>query len=535
MKRVEVVEKLLSKNFLASPDLFDCYDDEEPVFSNFPGKERPLVLNKDLFLLLKGNGKVAEINWIEFDKSRSALEKGKDTKIYKTFLDILSYHSVPKTREVLDTINQTVRVPESKIVIEEQKGVAGAIVIKNYVEEEMKKKEVSNFVQYFRMRYNSLRNLLVSRPELQGALSINRIMSKRERSEVSFVGMLLDKRKTKNGNYVLVFEDLTGTITVLVNKNKEQLIPVVEDLVLDETVGVVGNLSESVVYAKDFLFADVPLSKEAKRCPDDVAAAFISDVHVGSVYFLEKQFLKFIEWLNEKKGVAGKIKYLFVCGDLVDGVGVFPEQEKNLVIKDIVKQYTELARYFGMIRKDIQVILSPGDHDALRIAHPQPVLSKKLAKDIWALDNVVLVTNPSRINIHASSDFPGFDVLMYHGHGFHNFIDSVESLRKGNAVDNARLIMRALLQKRHLAPSHASTVYIPDSKEDPLVIDKVPDVFVSGHLHKSDVGNYRNVITINCSCWQAQTDFQIKVGNHPDPGKVPVLNLKTRAVEIVEF
>ena len=92
-----------------------------------------------------------------------------------------------------------------------------------------------------------------------------------------------------------------------------------------------------------------------------------------------------------------------------------------------------------------------------------------------------------------------------------------------------------LLQRRHLAPSHSSNLYIPHPQKDPLVIEKVPDVFVCGDLHRSDVSTYNNIITINCSCFQAKTDFQEKTGNNPDPSRVPVLNLQTREVKVLRF
>ena len=53
--------------------------------------------------------------------------------------------------------------------------------------------------------------------------------------------------------------------------------------------------------------------------------------------------------------------------------------------------------------------------------------------------------------------------------------------------------MKSLLQKRHLAPSHGSSLYIPDPKMDSLVTDKVPDIFVTGHIHQIVVSRYKNV------------------------------------------
>ena len=40
---------------------------------------------------------------------------------------------------------------------------------------------------------------------------------------------------------------------------------------------------------------------------------------------------------------------------------------------------------------------------------------------------------------------------------------------------------------------------------------------------------------IASSCWQSTTPFEEKVGNHPDPCKVPVLNLQTGAIKIIDF
>ena len=95
--------------------------------------------------------------------------------------------------------------------------------------------------------------------------------------------------------------------------------------------------------------------------------------------------------------------------------------------------------------------------------------------------------------------------------------------------------MKFLLQKRHLAPSYASTLYVPDTDADFLVIDKIPDFFVTGHIHKAAASNYRGVTLISGSCWQSKTDFQEKVGHNPEPSRVPIVNLQTRQVKMLKF
>ena len=95
--------------------------------------------------------------------------------------------------------------------------------------------------------------------------------------------------------------------------------------------------------------------------------------------------------------------------------------------------------------------------------------------------------------------------------------------------------MQFLLKRRHLAPSHTSTLYIPDANKDHLVIDTLPDIFVTGHVHKAVITNYRNITLVCGSCWQSKTVFQEKVGHNPEPARVPVLNLKTRQFRLLKF
>ncbi len=353
--------------------------------------------------------------------------------------------------------------------------------------------------------------------------------------------MVTDKRVTKTGNITVTLEDPTGVINVLVRKDKAEIYDAAKNLVLDEVVGINGSYGENILFANNILSPDIPFTKELKKIKDEVYAVFISDIHVGSKMFLPEDLQRFIDWINckygppELKEIAQKVKYLFVVGDLVDGIGIYPEQDKELLIKDIKEQYEKCAEYLSQVRKDIQIIICPGNHDALRISEPQPKLNRKFAEPLYNLKNVLMVTNPAMVNIHSSKDFPGFDVLLYHGYSFDYYVSNVDSVRMNGGYDRADLIMKFLLQKRHLAPTHGSTLYIPDTKKDALIINKIPDFFVTGHIHKANVGYYKNITTICCSCWQSQTTFQEKVGHNPEPSRVPVVNLKTREVKLFKF
>ena len=410
-------------------------------------------------------------------------------------------------------------------------------------ENNTKKKEVGDFVSYFRNKYAQLSKILMNRQELQGLVSINRLLTKKDKERASFIGMVSDTRVTKNGHLLLTLEDLSGEINILITKTKTELFNLGKDVLRDEVIGVYGAVGDKIVFVENLYLPDVPLNREFKKSPDEAYVIFISDLHIGSKKFLSQGFEKFLSWLNgetgseEHKEIVKKVKYLFVVGDLIDGVGIYPGQEDHLLIREVKGQYDEAARFLSRVPSNITIILSPGNHDAMRIAEPQPTLSKEYAKNLWNMPNVMMVTNPAVVNIHASDNFPGFDVLVYHGYSLTFYGDQVDSLRTSgkNVSDRAIHSMKYLLQRRHLAPTHTSTLYIPDIEKDNLVIDSVPDIFVCGHIHKAAVMNYKNVQLICSSCWQAKTDFQEKMGHEPDPCRVPLLNLQTRQVKMLNF
>ena len=151
------------------------------------------------------------------------------------------------------------------------------------------------------------------------------------------------------------------------------------------------------------------------------------------------------------------------------------------------------------------------------------------------IENLYLVSNPSLVEIGVKRGKPGVKVLMYHGASMNNIINEIEELRLINAHKFPAKVVKHLLLRRHLAPTHGATIYIPDSNEDPLIIKEVPDIIATGDLHRPDIDKYNEVLIICSSCWQSITSFEEKVGNIPDPCKVPILNLKNWEVKILDF
>ena len=518
-KKKEIVNFFMEQGILLNHDLLIKLEDKDVFLevSNLINNKEPqniAVLNDRVKELLNSE-KEKKINWTELEKLEAITEK-KGTQPQKIY-------------EPLTRTTDTKKNEGSKIK-----------VIFSY-KSEPKKREAQDFTNHFNSRYTSIKKILKQRLELANTTSISRLYGKRDREQISIIGMIRDKQLTKNGNYMLTLEDETAYIRAIVNKTRPDIFKLARDMVLDEVIGLTGANGDNIIFANNLFFPDIPATGEIKKSKEDGYALFLSDLHVGSKYFLENDFNRFLKWINQELGneaqreTASKVKYVFVLGDLVDGCGIYPGQDKELTIKDINKQYEECANLLRQIPQNIKLIICPGNHDAMRVAEPQLPIYKDFSEPIYNLPNAIIVSNPAIVNIHSTEEFPGFDVLIYHGYSFDYYVADVDSIRNNGGYDRADLIMKFLLQKRHLAPTHASTLYVPDPDEDPLVINKVPDFFVSGHIHKAAAANYRNVTLLSGSCWQSKTTFQEKVGHNPEPSRVPIINLQTRQIKMLRF
>jgi DNA polymerase II small subunit len=411
---------------------------------------------------------------------------------------------------------------------------------KNYTKP-AKKREYNDFVKYFNKRFQAISGILKSRKELQNIVSIARLQGRKERENIAFIGIVYDKQETKNKHIVLTMEDPTGTIEVWLSNNKRELMEISKEIVLDEVIGIVGQTAGNRIFATQIIFPDVPLSKELKKGPEDTHAVFVGDVHVGSKLFLKDEFEKFLLWLSgdfgtpEQRTIAKKVEYVIFTGDLIEGVGIYPEQDLDLNIIDVKEQYQAFARYVKMIPPHMQIVLIAGNHDAGRLQEPQLPLYKDFTQDLYDLPNVTILSNPAGFTIAKKPTHPGFDILLYHGYSLIYYANTVQTIRDAGGQKATEKIMKLLLQKRHLAPTHGCNTYVPDAEEDPLVIDRVPDFFITGHVHRVSYANYRGVTVMNASCWSEVSEEQEKRGLEPQPARLPIVNLRTRELRIMNF
>ena len=388
-----------------------------------------------------------------------------------------------------------------------------------------------DFVILFRERYQAIRKILTSqRREIAQFIPINRI--KKTMTDVQLIGIVKNVKTTQNGHRLIELEDDTGSATLMALKSNTEMMQLASEVMLDEVIGVVGKISKNgdLIIIQNIIYPDIKMHQDRKRIESPLCVAFLSDVHIGSKMFMDTEWNAFLRWINgdlgnsRQRDVASKLKYLVLPGDLVDGIGIYPNQEKELSISNIYDQYQALAKQFEYIPDHITILLQPGNHDAVRPAEPQPAFEKEI-RDLFSGKEFIFIGNPSYFSLH------GIKILSYHGQSLLDYSTNIQSLNYNEPTE----VMKLMLKKRHLAPTYGGYTPLAPEHEDYMLISQVPDIFVTGHVHTSFIDTYRGVTLINASSWQSQTSYQKMMNFVPDSAKLPLVDLKTGSATAMDF
>jgi DNA polymerase II small subunit len=373
---------------------------------------------------------------------------------------------------------------------------------------------VKGYNALFSSRFNKLKRIISDRPESRMLKSIASIKTVKSDDDMYVCG-LVTTRSTERNITKLVLEDPSGSFE-----------GIVFDVELQKTAG--SLLSDQFIMArigfgknagyiiKDLISPDIP-DQASNRSETETYAVFLSDLHVGSKYFMEDEFSEFVSWLSSPDPIARKIRFVLICGDLVDGVGIYPNQDKELVCQTIEEQLKKVESLLNRIPNYIKIFIMPGNHDPGRRALPQPAIPKKYNLGLWEKENVFMVGNPAVISLN------GVKVMMFHGQS----IDDIVKTTPGLSYDKPTNVMKHLLRARHLSPIYGSQTPIAPEMEDLMVIDEIPDIFHVGHVHRAELDMYKGILLLNSGSWQKQTPFQASVGMTPNPGIALMVNLKT--------
>lgn len=381
---------------------------------------------------------------------------------------------------------------------------------------------VEDFRQMFVSRYQKLSKIVSLSGTMRGSVDIK--SAKRATGEVKVIGMVSSVDTTKNGHKRITIEDMDDHIQAIMMKDRG----LAGELILqDEVIGIVGSVSrgpgEPVIFPNEVVRPDIPYKviEETKKAPIFVAS--LSDIHVGSKTFRKDDFQRMVNWIKSSNEEAEQLKYLILSGDVVDGIGVYPGQEEDLEIINPLEQYEKLGEYLREIPDDIEIFIMPGNHDVVRLAEPQPNFSGKV-EEIFP-ENAVMLPNPYTLKLE------GKNVLLYHGMSLN---DMVELVPGANYTSIGKAI-EEILRRRHLAPKYGGKTPLIPSPNDYHVIEEVPDIFITGHIHSHYLGNYRGVRYVNSSTWQSQTDYQKMMNFAPNPSILTMFDLNSKTTVLKNF
>ncbi len=400
---------------------------------------------------------------------------------------------------------------------------------------------VEGYTSLFRSRYEKSLKILSLRQNSKKIKKIEIIkqlfnqtktngnsMSKEFSNDSLFAAGLIMNKEIRNDSYNITIDDQTGLLTA--TTYNDELKKQISMLTVDQMVMIEfeNNTKKRKNSIKNLYSLDIP-DRVANKAKSEIFSILISDLHIGSKFFMEKEFQNFLEWLNgdesNNNDIIPKIKYICICGDLIDGIGIFPNQDRELLEKDSYSQMDHAIKILSKIPKHMKVFLIPGNHDLGRRALPQPSIPKKYAEKLYSLDNITMLGNPCMINME------GIKILMFHGQSLDDIIASIPGLSYSKPAE----AMKILLKSRHLSPIYGQRTPIAPEKEDMMIIEEVPDILHSGHVHVIDVDSYKGTLLVNSGAWQSQTPFQQTMGITPTPAIAIAINLSSLKPYKIDF
>jgi DNA polymerase II small subunit len=434
--------------------------------------------------------------------------------------------------------DQELQIPQPTSSKRLAEGIKADIqVLKDPTPELKSKGTIDDFSKNFLDRYYRLRDIITQRVDGKGIIDIKYACetnkSQVKEKTVKIVGIVTNKTSTKSGNIALEVEDPTGRITVIIQQRDPKILNKANLILLDQVLVIEGTpISSEILIAKDLYLPDIPSNRRNNRAKEDISVLLLSDIHFGSQHFLDKVFQRVIDWLQGNEGdeehvkLADSVKYIVINGDLVDGIGVYPNQLSEITLFDLDSQFNGLNQFLKEIPKHINLIITPGNHDGVRVAIPRPAIESCFLEPLR--DSGLSITSlgcPAQVTLH------GVNLMIYHGD---SLVDIMAALSKPE-VEASFAAMREMLRGRHLAPIYGKSTTIVAERRDWLVIDEVPDILHCGHIHVTSVGSYRKTLMINSGTFQSQTNYQKLIGIEPTPGIVPLVNLKTLNVKTLNF
>ena len=380
---------------------------------------------------------------------------------------------------------------------------------------------VNDFILYFNQRLQHFSEYIFDQIENKEVIRISNLEELfNTNKQIAIIGLISNLRYTKNGHLIITLEDRSGQIECFLNKNKldEKTKKLVNGLCLDEGIGIVGKCGDKIVWIDEIIISKPLENKELKKTKNTNLILTFSDLNIGDINFNYNSFYKFLDFINSKtkneklNQISKEIKYILISGNIIS------KNDNDNLFSSTNLKYKLTTKLLENIPKDKCIIITTGKNDLSTIYEPQPALNYNIANSLHNMENIILLSNPSIINIEND-----FEIFLHNNTSYKYYNQKIEFLKNKPVIETFKF----LLDKKHLAPTHESTHYIPDAQNDCLKIEKIPDIFIIGNINELDIQNYKGCTIITNGNWNIKTQ--------ENNSKCVLINTKTRKTNILNF
>ena len=153
---------------------------------------------------------------------------------------------------------------------------------------------VKGYNALFSSRFNKLKRIISERPESKMLKAISVVKSTKLENDVYVCG-LVTARSAERNITKLVLEDPSGSFEGIIFDDELQ--KTAGTLLIDQFVMVrVATAKNSGLMIKDLIMPDLP-DQKINKSESEVYAVFLSDLHIGSKYFMEEELVEFVKWM----------------------------------------------------------------------------------------------------------------------------------------------------------------------------------------------------------------------------------------------
>ena len=161
---------------------------------------------------------------------------------------------------------------------------------------------VEGYGKLFASRFNKLKQIMSDRPEAKKVKDIESVKSVTKNDDELFVWGLVSDRKSDRNITKITLEDPTSSMEIVVFEG--DLKDTADTLLMDQfAMFKLVPAKNGGFFAKEILLPDIP-EHTTNRSKTETYAVFLSDLHVGSKFFMEEELSEFINWISSADPIA---------------------------------------------------------------------------------------------------------------------------------------------------------------------------------------------------------------------------------------